>query len=224
MIMSELLLQYKDLLIEGTIETLYMTIFSTIFAHIIGLPLGVITVVTDKKGIAPNKVVNNVLGAIINVGRSIPFTILMVALIPFTRLVVGKAIGSTAAIVPLTIAAAPFVARLVESSLSEIDPGVVEAAKTMGATNWQIAYKVLLPEAVPSLIRGFSITTITLIGYSAMAGAFGSGGLGDIAIRYGYHRYQTDIMLITIVLIVLIVQIIQMIFNFAANKIDKRNR
>lgn len=222
--MVELLARYKDLLIQGTYETLYMVIFSTIFAHVIGLPLGVITVVTDEKGIAPNKPVNTVLGTIINIGRSIPFTILMVALIPFTRLVVGKSIGSTAAIVPLTIAAAPFVARLVEQSLAEIDPGVVEAAKTMGATNWQIASKVLIPEAVPSLIRGFSITTITLIGYSAMAGAFGSGGLGDIAIRYGYHRYETDIMIITIVLIVVIVQIIQMIFNLVANRIDKRNR
>lgn len=222
--MVELLAEYKDMLITGTLETLYMTLFSTVLAHIIGMPLGVITVITDQKGIAPNRPVNVVLGTIINIGRSIPFTILMVALIPFTRLVVGKAIGATAAIVPLTIAAAPFVARLVESSLAEVDPGVVEAAKTMGATTWQIASKVLLPEAVPSLIRGFSITTITLIGYSAMAGAFGSGGLGDIAIRYGFHRYQTEVMLITIILIVVIVQIIQMIFNFVANKIDKRNK
>lgn len=222
--MVELLAEYKDMLITGTLETLYMTLFSTVLAHIIGMPLGVITVITDQKGIAPNRTVNVVLGTIINIGRSIPFTILMVALIPFTRLVVGKAIGATAAIVPLTIAAAPFVARLVESSLAEVDPGVVEAAKTMGATTWQIASKVLLPEAVPSLIRGFSITTITLIGYSAMAGAFGSGGLGDIAIRYGFHRYQTEVMLITIILIVVIVQIIQMIFNFVANKIDKRNK
>ncbi len=222
--MTEFLATYKDLLIQGTLETLYMTFASTVFAYIIGLPLGVIMVVTDKKGIAPNKAVNQVLGTIVNIGRSLPFIILMVALIPFTRAVVGTAIGSTAAIVPLTIAAAPFVARMVESSLAELDPGVVEAAKTMGATNVQIARKVLLPESVPSLIRGFSITTITLIGYSAMAGAFGSGGLGDIAIRYGFHRFEPKVMLVTVVLIIVIVQLIQMGFNFAANKIDKRNK
>lgn len=222
--MTEFLMQYKDLLIQGTLETLYMTFASTIAAYVLGLPLGVIMVITDKKGIAPNKAVNQILGTIINIGRSLPFIILMVALIPFTRFVVGTAIGSTAAIVPLTIAAAPFVARMVESSLAELDPGVIEAAKTMGATNAQIAWKVLLPESIPSLIRGFPITTITLIGYSAMAGAFGSGGLGDIAIRYGFHRYETEVMLITIVLIVVIVQLIQMGFNFAAKKIDKRNR
>lgn len=222
--MTEFLSQYKDILITGTLETLYMTFASTIFAYILGLPLGVIMVITDKKGIAPNKALNSILGTIINIGRSIPFIILMVALIPFTRFIVGKAIGSTAAIVPLTIAAAPFVARMVESSLAELDPGVIEAAKTMGATNRQIAYKVLLPESVPSLIRGFSITTITLIGYSAMAGAFGSGGLGDIAIRYGFHRYETEVMLITIVLIVAIVEVIQLVFNFVAKKIDKRNK
>ena len=222
--MTEFLATYKDLLIQGTLETLYMTFASTVFAYIIGLPLGVIMVVTDKKGIAPNKAINQVLGTVVNIGRSLPFIILMVALIPFTRAVVGTAIGSTAAIVPLTIAAAPFVARMVESSLAELDPGVVEAAKTMGATNIQIARKVLLPESVPSLIRGFSITTITLIGYSAMAGAFGSGGLGDIAIRYGFHRFEPKVMLVTVILIIVIVQLIQMGFNFAANKIDKRNK
>lgn len=222
--MVEMILEYKEMILQGISDTLYMTLMSTILAHIIGIPLGVILVVTAAKGISPNKSINSVLGAIVNVGRSIPFTILMVALIPFTRFIVGTAIGATAAIVPLTIAAAPFVARMVESSISEVDPGVVEAAKTMGATNWQIAYSVLIPEAVPSLIRGFSITTITLIGYSAMAGAFGAGGLGDIAIRYGYYRYDKDIMIFTIALIVIIVQIIQMIFNIVANKIDKRNR
>lgn len=222
--MVEMILEYKEMIFQGIGDTLYMTLMSTILAHVIGIPLGVILVVTAAKGISPNKTINSVLGAIVNVGRSIPFTILMVALIPFTRFIVGSAIGATAAIVPLTIAAAPFVARMVESSISEVDPGVVEAANTMGATNWQIAYSVLIPEAVPSLIRGFSITTITLIGYSAMAGAFGAGGLGDIAIRYGYYRYDKDIMIFTIALIVIIVQIIQMIFNIVANKIDKRNR
>ena len=222
--MMEFFLEYKDMLIEGTYETLLMTFASTIFAYIIGLPLGVIMVATDAHGISPNKTLNTVLGTIINIGRSIPFVILIVAVIPLTRFIVGKAIGPVAAIVPLTIAAAPFVARMVETALQEVDPGVVEAAKTMGATNWQIAKKVLLPEAVPSLIRGFSITTITLIGYSAMAGAFGAGGLGDIAIRYGHHRYQADVMWVTVVLIVVIVQAIQMCFEFAAKKIDKRNK
>lgn len=222
--MMEFFLEYKDMLLEGTYETLLMTFASTIFAYIIGLPLGVIMVATDEHGISPNKPVNSVLGTIINIGRSIPFVILIVAVIPLTRFIVGKAIGPVAAIVPLTIAAAPFVARMVETALQEVDPGVVEAAKTMGATNWQIAKKVLLPEAVPSLIRGFSITTITLIGYSAMAGAFGAGGLGDIAIRYGHHRYQADVMWVTVVLIVVIVQAIQMVFELAAKKIDKRNK
>ena len=222
--MMEFFMQYKEMLLEGIYETLLMTFASTIFAHIIGLPLGVIMVITDARGISPHKTLNTILGAIINVGRSIPFVILIVAVIPLTRFIVGKAIGPVAAIVPLTIAAAPFVARMVESALQEVDPGVVEAAKTMGATNWQIAKKVLLPEAVPSLIRGFSITTITLIGYSAMAGAFGAGGLGDIAIRYGHHRYQADVMWVTVVLIVVIVQVIQMCFEFTAKKIDKRNK
>ena len=222
--MMEFFLEYKDMLLEGTYETLLMTFASTIFAYLIGLPLGVIMVATDARGISPNKTVNTVLGTIINIGRSIPFVILIVAVIPLTRFIVGKAIGPVAAIVPLTIAAAPFVARMVETALQEVDPGVVEAAKTMGATNWQIASKVLLPEAVPSLIRGFSITTITLIGYFAMAGAFGAGGLGDIAIRYGHHRYQADVMWVTVVLIVVIVQAIQMAFEIAAKKIDKRNK
>ena len=222
--MMEFFMEYKDMLFEGTYETLLMTFASTIFAYIIGLPLGVTMVITDARGINPNKTVNTVLGTIINIGRSIPFVILIVAVIPLTRAIVGKAIGPVAAIVPLTIAAAPFVARMVETALQEVDPGVVEAAKTMGATNWQISKKVLLPEAVPSLIRGFSITTITLIGYSAMAGAFGAGGLGDIAIRYGHHRYQADVMWVTVVLIVVIVQAIQMCFELAAKKIDKRNK
>lgn len=222
--MMEFFMEYKDMLFEGSYETLLMTFASTLFAYVIGLPLGVTMVITDVHGISPQKTLNTVLGTIINIGRSIPFVILIVAVIPLTRFIVGKAIGPVAAIVPLTIAAAPFVARMVETALQEVDPGVVEAAKTMGATNSQIALKVLLPEAVPSLIRGFSITTITLIGYSAMAGAFGAGGLGDIAIRYGHHRYQADIMWVTVVLIVVIVQAIQMCFELAAKKIDKRNK
>ena len=171
-----------------------------------------------------NRVFNSVFGWIVNILRSLPFIILMVALFPFTRLIMGKIIGTAAACVPLTIAAAPFVARLVESSLAEIDIGVIEAAKCMGATNRQIILRVMLTEAVPSLIRGLSITTITLIGYSAMAGAVGAGGLGDIAIRYGLHRYEPTIMMITIVLLVIIVCAIQIVFDMVANRVDKRNR
>lgn len=222
--MIETLMTNQTMLLEGLGETLYMTFFSALFAYVLGLPLGILLVVTDKKGLRPMPVLNAVLGWVINIGRSIPFIILMVAIIPFTRAIVGKAIGPTAAIVPLVVAAAPFVARMVETSLKEIDPGVVEAARTMGATHWQIIYKVLLPESIPSLVRGGSITTITLIGYSAMAGAVGGRGLGDIAIRYGYHRYQYDMMIITIVLLVILVQVVQSLFSLTAKLIDKRGR
>jgi len=222
--MLETILGLKDVLIEGTIDTLYMVTVSTLFAYLIGLPLGVLLFTTARGGIHENASVNRVLGWAVNIGRSIPFIILIVALIPFTRLVVGKAIGATAAIVPLVIGSAPFVARLVEQSLEEVDTGVIEAAKCMGADRFHIIVHVLLGESVPSLIRGFSITAITLIGYSAMAGAVGAGGLGDIAIRYGYHRYQPDVMLFTLVLMIIIVCIIQFIFGFAANRIDKKNR
>ena len=222
--MLETILGLKDVLIEGTIDTLYMVTVSTLFAYLIGLPLGVLLFTTARGGIHENASVNRVLGWAVNIGRSIPFIILIVALIPFTRLVVGKAIGATAAIVPLVIGSAPFVARLVEQSLEEVDTGVIEAAKCMGADRFHIIAHVLLGESVPSLIRGFSITAITLIGYSAMAGAVGAGGLGDIAIRYGYHRYQPDVMLFTLVLMIIIVCIIQFIFGFAANRIDKKNR
>ena len=222
--MLETILGLKDVLIEGTIDTLYMVSVSTLFAYLIGLPLGVLLFTTARGGIHENASVNRVLGWAVNIGRSIPFIILIVALIPFTRLVVGKAIGATAAIVLLVIGSAPFVARLVEQSLEEVDTGVIEAAKCMGADRFHIIVHVLLGESVPSLIRGFSITAITLIGYSAMAGAVGAGGLGDIAIRYGYHRYQPDVMLFTLVLMIIIVCIIQFIFGFAANRIDKKNR
>lgn len=222
--MMETLLANQTMLLEGLGETLYMTFVSALFAYVLGLPLGILLIVTDKNGLRPVPALNAILGWVINIGRSIPFIILMVAIIPFTRAIVGKAIGPTAAIVPLVVAAAPFVARMVETSLKEIDPGVVEAARTMGATDWQIIYKVLLPESVPSLVRGGSITTITLIGYSAMAGAVGGRGLGDIAIRYGYHRYQDDMMIITIVMLVIIVQVIQSVFSLIAKLIDKRNK
>ena len=210
------------MLLEGSWETLYMTFVSALFAYIIGLPLGVTLIVTDKAGLHPMKTLNTILGWVVNVGRSIPFVILMLVLAPFTRLIVGKAFGTTATIVPLVIAAAPFVARMVEQSLKEIDAGVVEAARTMGATDMQIIMKVLLPESVPSLIRGVAV--ITLVGYSAMAGALGGGGLGDIAVRYGMHRYEYDVMILTLVVIIIIVQVIQVIFDLMAKRIDKRTR
>ncbi len=222
--MLETLAENGQMLWENTLDTLFMTFGSAVLAYVIGLPLGIWLSVTDKNGLRPNRTVQACLGWVVNIGRSFPFIILMLVLIPVSRAVVGTMIGPKAAIVSLTVAAAPFIARLVESSLAEIDRGVVEAAKSMGATDWQIIYKVLLPESIPSLVRGASITVITLIGYSAMAGAVGAGGLGDVAIRYGYHRYQPDMMVITVVLLVIIVQIIQSAFNLCAKLIDKRNR
>lgn len=222
--MLETLAENGQMLWENTLDTLFMTFGSAVLAYVIGLPLGIWLSVTDKNGLRPNRTVQACLGWVVNIGRSFPFIILMLVLIPVSRAVVGTMIGPKAAIVSLTVAAAPFIARLVESSLAEIDRGVVEAAKSMGATNWQIIYKVLLPESIPSLVRGASIAVITLIGYSAMAGAVGAGGLGDVAIRYGYHRYQPDMMVITVVLLVIIVQIIQSAFNLCAKLIDKRNR
>ena len=222
--MWSLIADNLSMLMEGAGETLYMTFVSALFAYVLGLPLGVALIITDKNGLKPMKALNTVLGWIVNIGRSIPFVILMLAIAPFTRLIVGKAFGTTATIVPLVVAAAPFVARMVEQSLSEIDHGVVEAARTMGASTFQIVWKVLLPESVPSLIRGVAVTVITLVGYSAMAGALGGGGLGDIAVRYGMHRYQYDVMMLTLVLIIIIVQVIQVFFDIVAKRIDKRSR
>lgn len=222
--MWSLIADNLSMLMEGAGETLYMTFVSALFAYVLGLPLGVALIITDQNGLKPMKPLNAVLGWIVNIGRSIPFVILMLAIAPFTRLIVGKAFGTTATIVPLVIAAAPFVARMVEQSLSEIDHGVVEAARTMGASTFQIVWKVLLPESVPSLIRGIAVTVITLVGYSAMAGALGGGGLGDIAVRYGMHRYQYDVMMLTLVLIIVIVQVIQVLFDIVAKRIDKRTR
>ncbi|WRS28743.1 methionine ABC transporter permease [Oscillospiraceae bacterium MB08-C2-2] len=220
----EKILNFLPELAVGTRDTLYMVGVSAVFSYLLGLPLGILLVLTARDGIAPNKPLNTVLGWIINLGRSIPFIIIVVALIPFTRLVVHTFIGPTAAIVPLVVAAAPFVARVVESSLKEIDQGVVEAAQAMGATKLQIIFKVLVPECIPSLVRGFSITAITLVGYSAMAGAVGGGGLGDLAIRYGFHRYQADIMMVTVVLLVVMVALIQLGLGYLAKRLDKRNR
>lgn len=206
----------------GFLESLYMTVVSSALAYVIGLPLGIILVVTDKDGIKPCAGVNRVLGVIINLLRSIPFLILCIALIPVTRFITGTSLGPTATIVPLVIGAAPFIARMVESSLKEVDKGVIEAAQSMGATPFQIIWKVLLPEARPSLILGAAISVTTILGYSALAGIVGGGGLGDIAIRYGYYRYQTDIMLVTVALLVVIVQVLQDLGLRLARLSDKR--
>ncbi len=210
------------LLGNGTLDTLYMTGMSAFFAYLLGLPLGISLVVTEKSGISPRPLFNRILGGIINIVRSVPFIILLIAVIPFTRLVVGTSIGATASVVPLALGAVPFVARMVESSLKELDPGVIEAAQAMGASLPQIIGRVLVPEAMPSLILGATITVITLIGYSAMAGVVGGGGLGDIAVRYGYYRYQKDLMFLTIVLLLVIVQIVQTIGNLLSRKVDRK--
>ena len=194
---------------QGFLQTLQMTLVSIVIAYVVGLPLGVLLVVTEKGSVLPNRPVNLVLGIVINIFRSIPFMILLVFLIPFTRLIAGTSIGTTAAIVPLSVGAIPIVARMVESSLKEVPPGIIEAAQSMGATPFQMITGFLLPEAVPSLLLGVAINLSTVLGYSAMAGCIGGGGLGDIALRYGYYRYQTDVLLITVVVLILIVQMFQ---------------
>lgn len=214
--------QVIKLLITGTLDTLQMTVVSTIMAMIIGIPLGVVLVVTSKGHILENAALNKILGAIVNATRSIPFIILMVAIIPFTRMVVGTSIGTTAACVPLTLAAIPFLARLVETSIKDIQFGVIEAAQSMGASPFQIIRKVLLPEALPTIIDNVTVLIVNLIGYSAMAGAIGGGGLGDIAIRYGYQRFQGDIMLATIIILIIMVQVIQMIGDGLSKAMNKK--
>ena len=211
-----------NLLLEGTLQTLYMTLVSTAAAYLIGLPLGVLLNISDKDGIRPMPVLNKILGFIVNFLRSVPFLILLVFLIPFTRMIVGTTIGSTATIVPLIVAAAPFVARMVESSLKEVDSGVIAAAQSMGAKPIQIITKVLLPEAKPSLLVGAAIAVTTILGYSAMAGFVGGGGLGTIAINYGYYRYQNNMMIVTVLLLVIIVQVFQEIGMLISKKSDKR--
>ena len=210
------------LLGQGIVQTLYMVITSTLCAYILGIPIGVLLYITDKTGICPNRWVNSVLGIIVNLLRSVPFIILLIAIIPFTRALIGTTIGSTATIAPLVVSAAPFVGRMVESSLKEVDIGVIEAAESMGSTRFQIIWKVLLPEAKPSLIVGCAIAITTILGYSAMAGFTGGGGLGSIAINYGYYRYDTGVMLITVALLVIIVQIFQEVGMRIANRSDKR--
>ena len=214
--------QMIEILSNGIWETLYMTIVSTVFAYLFGIPLGVILYITDKKGICNNRIINFIVGTVVNMIRSIPFLILLVAILPFTRFIVGTTIGSTATIVPLIVAAAPFVARMVESSLKEVDYGVIEAARAMGSSVSQIIFKVLLPEAKPSLLIGCTISLATILSYSAMAGFVGGGGLGAIAINYGYYRYQGDIMWITVILLVVIVQLFQEVGLKLVRKVDKR--
>lgn len=207
---------YWQLISIPFVQTIQMVLFSTVLSVILGLPIGVLLYITDSNGsvqILPMPLLNNILSRIVNILRSFPFIILMILIMPLSRLIIGTAIGTKATIIPLSIAAAPFVARLVESALKEVNPGVIQASKAMGSTNWQIIYKVLIPEAMPSLVSGITLTIINLIGYSAMAGAIGGGGLGDLAIRYGYQRFRTDIMIITVIIIILMVEIIQFVGN-----------
>ena len=213
-----------SMLVKETWRTLYMVGLSSLISYLIGIPLGVALVVTDKDGIRPVPLFNKVAGVIVNLLRSVPFIILLAMVMPLTRSIVGKTIGANAAVVPLVIAAFPYISRMVEASLKEIDAGVIEAAKSMGASTWQIIFKVLLPESKPSLLVGAAISITTILGYSAMAGCVGAGGLGDVAIRYGYHRYQADMMLVTVVILVIIAQLIQEIFTRSSRRSDKRIR
>ncbi len=216
--------QMVSMMWEGVLETLYMTLWSTGLAYVIGIPLGVILVVTEEGGIRPIKPLHDILGFFVNIFRSIPFIILLFLMLPLTLILVGTQIGSIAIIPPLTASAAPYVARMVESSLKEVDAGVIEAAKSMGASTWQIIYKVLLPEAKPSLLVGAAIVMTTILGYTAMAGMCGGGGLGAIAANYGYYRWQADVMIVATILLVVIVQIIQELWMRGAKASDKRIR
>nr|WP_330388128.1 methionine ABC transporter permease [Pseudobutyrivibrio sp. YE44] len=216
--------QVTNMILEGILQTIYMSVASTFLGYLLGLPMGVLLTISDKDGLKPNPVLYKVLDAVSNVVRSVPFLILLILLIPLTRLVVGKSYGSTATIVPLVISAAPYIARMVEASLKEVDAGVVEAAKSMGASNAQIVFRVLLPEARTSLITNATIALGTVLGYSAMAGTVGGGGLGDIAVRYGYYRYQTDIMIVTVVLLIVLFQIFQNSGMAIAKTLDHKKK
>lgn len=212
------------MLVEGTFVTLYMTLATTFMGYVLGLPMGVALVITAPKGLRPNKIIYKVLDVVVNVVRSFPFLILLIVIQPFTRLIVGKSYGPTATIVPLTLAAAPFIARMVESSLLEVDHGVIEAAQSMGANLRTIIWKVMIGEAKTSLIVNVTIALGTILGYSAMAGIVGGGGLGDIAIRYGYYRYDSSIMWVTVVLLIVLVQLMQYAGMKLSKKLDKRTR
>jgi D-methionine transport system permease protein len=210
------------MLVEGTLDTLRMVLISTALGYVIGLPLGVLLTITNKDGISPHPILYRVLDLIINVTRSVPFLILLILIQPLTKLVVGKSYGTTATIVPLTIAAAPLIARMVENSLKEVDRGVIEASVSLGASDFTIVRKVLIPEARTSLLVGITIALGTILGYSAMAGVIGGGGLGDIAIRYGYYRYETEVMIITVLVLVLLMQILQWTGMLLSRKVDRR--
>ncbi|MCQ2611670.1 MAG: ABC transporter permease [Treponema sp.] len=212
-----------ELVGTATWETILMVLFSTLFSVLLGLPLGILLCVTDKNnGIMPKPVLNSVLNRIVDVLRSFPFLILMILLLPLSRLILKTAIGTAATIIPLSIAAAPFVARVIETALKEIDPGVIQAARSMGSTNAQIIFKVMLPESLPSLVDGLTLTMINLIGYSAMAGTIGGGGLGDLAIRYGYQRFRSDILIAAVIVILIIVGVIQTVGNLISSGLMKK--
>ena len=221
--MNPQLVKYLSVIGTATWQTFVMVIFSTIFSLILGMPLGILLCTSDPaNGLRPRPVLNQILSVIINILRAIPFVILVILLFPFTRAIVHTAIGTKASIVPLTIAAAPFVARVIESSLKEVEPGVIQAARSMGSTNRQIIFKVLLPEALPSIVNGITLTIINLIGYSAMAGTVGGGGLGDVAIRYGYQRYRVEYMLGSVAIILILVEVIQLLGTRISNKMQAK--
>ena len=214
--------QILELIRNGIGETLCMVVISTVISYMIGIPLGIILVVTDKEGIRPIPALQKVLGLIINLLRSVPFLILLIMMIPVTRKLVGTSLGWRAVVPPLVASAAPYIARMVESSFKEIDAGVIEAAKSMGASTFQIIWKVYLPEAKPSLVLGGAISIVTILGYTAIAGTVGAGGLGDIAVRYGHQRFITSVMWVTVVILIVMVQVVQSLFNWLSKRIDKR--
>jgi D-methionine transport system permease protein len=214
--------QLIDLFIKSFVETLVMVGISGVVGSLVGVPMGILLHLTDRKGVLPVLSLNRGLGIVVNAVRSTPFIILLVAIIPFTRLIVGTSIGTAAAIVPLTIAAAPFVARLVETALREVDRGLVEAAQAMGATTWQIVYKVLVPEAFPGIVAGLTITLVSLVGYSAMAGAVGGGGLGDLGIRYGYQRFLPEVMALVVLILIVFVQLMQTLGDALVRRLSHR--
>lgn len=221
--MNPELMKYLTVIGTATWQTFVMVFFSTIFSLILGIPLGIILCTSDPaSGLRPRKLLNQVLSIVINILRAIPFVILVILLFPFTRAIVHTAIGTKASIVPLTIAAAPFVARVIESSLKEVEPGVIQAARSMGSTDFQIIKKVLLPEALPSIVNGITLTIINLIGYSAMAGTVGGGGLGDVAIRYGYQRYRLEYMIGSVVIILVLVEVVQVLGTRISNKMQAK--
>ena len=210
---------FKDVLLEALIETAYMTLVSGVLATILGFIIAIILVVTDKEGLRPNKIVNDVLGFIVNTIRSFPFIILLIAIMPLTKLLVGTLIGATSAIVPLTIGVAPFIARIVENALKEVDKGLIEAAKSFGASDSQIVFKVMIKEAMPSIVSGVTLSIISIIGFTAMAGTLGAGGLGSVAITYGYQRFNTSVIIYTVIILILLVQGVQYLGNLAYKKL-----